>query len=120
MSVKTTRIAHVSDLHLLEPNPDGSRSSAACRGRLSTPRYGFDVRFVSLGRKLDPRARMRKVSRALDAARRVARQEFTRGRDSSDPIVIDFEDESSPEGHESPKNGAPTNGASVPATGTVR
>ena len=57
---------------------------------------------------------------ALDAARRVARQEFTRGRDSSDPIVIDFEVESSPEGHESPKNGAPTNGASVPTTGTVR
>jgi len=58
MSVKTTRIAHLSDLHLLEPYPDGSRS------------YGFDVRFVSLGRKLDARERMRKVTRALEAARR--------------------------------------------------
>ena len=58
MSVKTTRIAHLSDLHLLDPHPDGSRS------------YGFDVRFVSLGRKLDARARMRKVSRALEAAHR--------------------------------------------------
>ncbi|WP_394826787.1 metallophosphoesterase family protein [Pendulispora albinea] len=58
MSVKTTRIAHLSDLHLLEPNPDGSRS------------YGFDVRFVSLGRKLDARERMRKVTRALEAAQR--------------------------------------------------
>jgi len=81
MSVKTTRIAHVSDLHLLEPNPDGSRS------------YGFDVRFVSLGRKLDPRGRMRKVTRALDAVRRLPphRGSFARRTGGQVSIALDGE-----------------------------
>lgn len=54
------RIAHLSDLHLLEP----------------AARPGFDVRFVSLGRPLDAGDRARKARRAIDAARREGAEHF--------------------------------------------
>lgn len=54
------RIAHLSDLHLLEP----------AQGR------GLGVRFVSLGRPLDPGERFRKTLRAIDVARRAGAEHF--------------------------------------------
>jgi 3',5'-cyclic-AMP phosphodiesterase len=51
------RIAHVSDVHMLETRSGGSRS------------YGLDVRWLSLGRRLDARARAERLRRALDLAR---------------------------------------------------
>jgi 3',5'-cyclic AMP phosphodiesterase CpdA len=50
------RLAHVSDVHVLE----------------SGGRYGLDVRFLSLGRRLDAEGRLRKLSRAFSAAARNA------------------------------------------------
>jgi len=52
------RIAHISDVHMLDPHT--KRSSA---------RYRFATKAVSLGRPIDPRARAKKLSRALDAAK---------------------------------------------------
>ena len=49
------RIAHLSDVHTLEP-----RRAA----------YGWGVQFVSLGRTLDASGRLHKLERALDAAKR--------------------------------------------------
>ncbi len=52
------RIAHLSDLHMLDR--DARRSNA---------RYRFATRAVSLGRPIDPRGRARKLARALEAAK---------------------------------------------------
>lgn len=52
------RIAHLSDVHILDP-----------RTRRSTPRYRFATKLVSLGRAIDPRMRARKLARALGAAK---------------------------------------------------
>jgi 3',5'-cyclic-AMP phosphodiesterase len=49
-----SRIAHLSDVHTLEP---------------SKRAYGWGLKFVSLHRPLDASARLRKLSRALAAAR---------------------------------------------------
>jgi hypothetical protein len=61
----------------------------------------------------------KQASIALDAARRMARQEFTRGRDS-DPIVIDIDVDPGQAGHGGIQNGVPTNGTSASTTGTGR
>jgi Icc protein len=60
-----TRIAHLSDAHILEP-PSAWRR----RG------YGLGVHFVSLGRPLDAHERSRKLTRALRAADRAGAQHF--------------------------------------------
>lgn len=52
------RIAHLSDVHTLDPEV-----------RRSTTRYRFATKFVSLGRPVDPRARARKLARGLAAAK---------------------------------------------------
>src|SRR5689334_19419167 len=49
------RIAHLSDVHTLEPRPSA---------------YGWGLKFVSIGRELDATGRMKKLERALAAARR--------------------------------------------------
>lgn len=54
------RIAHVSDVHVLEMRPPGGAS------------YGMDVRFLSFGRRLDAQARVKKLVRAIDRAMRCA------------------------------------------------
>jgi Icc protein len=52
------RIAHISDVHMLDPHT--KRSSA---------RYRFATKAVSLGRPIDPRGRAQKLTRALAAAK---------------------------------------------------
>ncbi|AKU96208.1 metallophosphoesterase [Labilithrix luteola] len=52
------RIAHLSDVHILDPH---TRRSAA--------RYRITARAVSMGRSVDPRERARKLSRGLAAAK---------------------------------------------------
>lgn len=52
------RIAHLSDVHILDPRT--GRSGA---------RYRFATKLVSLGRSIDPRSRARKLSRALRSAK---------------------------------------------------
>lgn len=52
------RIAHLSDVHMLDPQ---TRTFGA--------RYRFTTRAVSLGRAVDPQSRARKMARALDAAK---------------------------------------------------
>lgn len=52
------RIAHLSDVHILDP-----------RTRRSTARYRFATKLVSLGRAIDPWIRARKLTRALGAAK---------------------------------------------------
>lgn len=52
------RIAHLSDIHTLDPHT-----------RRSGARYRFATRFVSLGRPVDPKSRARKLARALVAAK---------------------------------------------------
>jgi len=49
--VEMLRIAHVSDVHVLETHPGAS--------------YGLDVRFLSFGRRLDAQARVRKLVAAI-------------------------------------------------------
>jgi 3',5'-cyclic AMP phosphodiesterase CpdA len=58
VSRSSRRIAHLSDVHTLDP----------AHGRSST-RYRFATKFVSLGRPVDPRARARKLVRGLAAAK---------------------------------------------------
>jgi len=53
-----TRIAHLSDSHMLDPRPSRTRSGWSMR-----------VRFLSFGRPLDADNRRRKLSRSLEAAR---------------------------------------------------
>jgi 3',5'-cyclic AMP phosphodiesterase CpdA len=52
--VEMLRIAHVSDVHVLETQPGAS--------------YGLDVRFLSFGRRLDAQARVRKLVAAITRA----------------------------------------------------
>ena len=54
-----TRIAHVSDVHMLASRPSRSRAG-----------YSMGVRFVSIGRPLDAQARARKFQLSLAAAKR--------------------------------------------------
>jgi hypothetical protein len=56
---------------------------------------------------------------ALAEARRLTRQEFTRGRDRSDPIIVDIDDGPNSDSHESSQNGVVTNGESAPGTGGI-
>jgi len=56
----TTRIAHLSDVHMLDARPSRSRAG-----------YSMGHRFLSLGRPLDAAGRQRKLVHALSAARRV-------------------------------------------------
>jgi 3',5'-cyclic-AMP phosphodiesterase len=58
MQTTVTRIAHLSDVHMLDPRPSRARAGFSMR-----------VRFLSLGRPLDAIERRRKLMRALDAAR---------------------------------------------------
>ncbi len=53
------RIAHLSDLHMLDPHA----------GR-SNVRYRIATKFVSVGRPIDPRGRAKKLARALAAAKK--------------------------------------------------
>jgi len=53
------RIAHLSDVHTLDP----------AHRRSNNTRYRFATKFVSLGRPVDPRSRARKLARALEAAK---------------------------------------------------
>jgi 3',5'-cyclic AMP phosphodiesterase CpdA len=55
-----TRIAHLSDAHVLDPRPSRTRSGWSMR-----------TRFLSFGRPLDAEGRQRKLRRGLDTARRV-------------------------------------------------
>jgi 3',5'-cyclic AMP phosphodiesterase CpdA len=55
-----TRIAHLSDAHVLDPRPSRTRSGWSMR-----------TRFLSFGRPLDAHGRRRKLGRALDCAKRV-------------------------------------------------
>lgn len=52
------RIAHLSDVHTLDPHV-----------HRSSRRYRFATKFVSLGRPVDPRARAQKLLRGLKAAK---------------------------------------------------
>jgi len=60
MHANATRIAHLSDVHMLDARPVRARSS-----------FSMGHRFVSLGRPLDAVGRRRKLVHALSAARRV-------------------------------------------------
>lgn len=55
-----TRIAHLSDVHMLDARSSGAR-----------PGYSMGHRFLSFGRPLDAVGRRRKLAHALSAARRV-------------------------------------------------
>jgi Icc-related predicted phosphoesterase len=55
-----TRIAHLSDVHMLDARPGRSRSG-----------YSMGHRFLSFGRPLDAVGRRRKLAHALSTARRV-------------------------------------------------
>lgn len=61
----TTRIAHLSDVHTLDP-----------AHRRSSTRYRFSTKLVSLGRPVDPRARAKKLTRALAAAKASGAEHF--------------------------------------------
>lgn len=52
------RIAHLSDVHMLDPET-----------RRSSARYRFATKLVSMGRAIDPRMRAKKLARALGAAK---------------------------------------------------
>jgi 3',5'-cyclic-AMP phosphodiesterase len=60
MNANATRIAHLSDVHMLDARPKKDRSG-----------YSMGHRFLSLGRPLDAIGRRTKLTRALSAARRV-------------------------------------------------
>jgi 3',5'-cyclic-AMP phosphodiesterase len=60
-----TRIAHLSDAHVLDPRPSRTRSGWSMR-----------TRFLSIGRPLDAAGRRRKLQRSLDTAKRVGAQHF--------------------------------------------
>ncbi len=60
-----TRIAHLSDAHMLDPRPSRTRSGWSMR-----------TRFLSIGRPLDAVGRRRKLQRSLDMAKRVGAQHF--------------------------------------------
>jgi 3',5'-cyclic-AMP phosphodiesterase len=60
-----TRIAHLSDAHVLDPRPSRTRSGWSMR-----------TRFLSFGRPLDGEGRRAKLERSLDTARRAGAQHF--------------------------------------------
>jgi 3',5'-cyclic AMP phosphodiesterase CpdA len=60
MEANGTRIAHLSDVHMLDAQPSRTRSG-----------WSMGHRFLSFGRPLDPVGRRRKLAHALSAARRV-------------------------------------------------
>lgn len=60
MTANATRIAHLSDVHMLDARPSRARSG-----------YSMGHRFLSFGRPLDAVGRRRKLAHALSAARRV-------------------------------------------------
>ena len=60
MNANVTRIAHLSDVHMLDARPSRTRSG-----------YSMGHRFLSFGRPLDAAGRRRKLTHALAAARRV-------------------------------------------------
>jgi Icc protein len=60
MSATATRIAHLSDVHMLDARPSRARSG-----------HSMGHRFLSFGRPLDAVGRRRKLAHALLAARRV-------------------------------------------------
>ena len=60
-----TRIAHLSDVHMLQSGPSRSRSS-----------HGIGVRFLSFGRPLNGHERVRKLRRGLASAQRVGATPF--------------------------------------------
>ena len=60
MSATATRIAHLSDVHMLDARPSRARSG-----------HSMGHRFLSFGRPLDAVGRRRKLAHALSAARRV-------------------------------------------------
>ena len=64
-NVGVARIAHLSDVHILEPRPSRTR-----------PGYPVSVRYLSLGRPLDAHARRKKLSRALAVAKRSGADHF--------------------------------------------
>jgi 3',5'-cyclic AMP phosphodiesterase CpdA len=55
-----TRIAHLSDAHVLDPRPSRTRSG-----------WSMQTRFLSFGRPLDAAGRVKKLERALESAKRV-------------------------------------------------
>jgi Icc protein len=54
-----TRIAHLSDVHMLDCRPNPARAR-------------FATRYLSFGRPLEPALRLKRLTRALDAAKRSA------------------------------------------------
>jgi Icc protein len=60
MNANGTRIAHLSDVHMLDARPSRSRSG-----------WSMQHRFLSFGRPLDVVGRRRKLAHSLSAARRV-------------------------------------------------
>lgn len=60
-----TRIAHLSDVHMLDARPGRDRSG-----------YSMGHRFLSFGRPLDAAGRRRKLAHALSAARRVGASHY--------------------------------------------
>ncbi len=59
------RIAHLSDMHVLDPRPSRTRAGWSMR-----------TRFLSIGRPLDAAGRRRKLERSLETAKRVGAQHF--------------------------------------------
>jgi 3',5'-cyclic-AMP phosphodiesterase len=60
MQAMGTRIAHISDAHVLDPRPSRTR-----------PGWALRTRFLSFGRPLDAEGRCRKLTGALECAKRV-------------------------------------------------
>jgi 3',5'-cyclic AMP phosphodiesterase CpdA len=60
MNASATRIAHLSDVHMLDARPSRARSG-----------HSMGHRFLSFGRPLDAVGRRRKLAHALSASRRV-------------------------------------------------
>ncbi len=60
MNTNAMRIAHLSDVHMLDARPSRARSG-----------YSMGHRFLSVGRPLDADLRRRKLAHALSASRRV-------------------------------------------------
>jgi 3',5'-cyclic-AMP phosphodiesterase len=60
-----TRIAHLSDSHILDPRPSRTRSGWSMR-----------TRFLSIGRPLDAEGRREKLRRSLETAQRVGAEHF--------------------------------------------
>jgi Icc protein len=59
------RIAHLSDMHILDPRPSRTRAGWSMR-----------TRFLSIGRPLDAVGRRHKLQRSLETAKRVGAQHF--------------------------------------------